>query len=173
MSSVDSSKFFTDPPADLLASERLGAGDAGDLSVRAAVLRLVRAHADGITTPEIASALGIAPQTVRRACLDLEREREMTPRAIGKTVLWVPTGSPLHPYLEFFKEIRGKPYRFSVINGRRGARIQIQERSYSLVDGERVEGGIFLEAEALDEFLDALSDLKVRHKQIETKTVKK
>jgi len=130
------------------------------------VLRIVRSRPDGIGTSDIAKALEISFNTAIKLLRELEMEREIYSVKIGKATAWHPNGRLVHPYLEIFKEFKGKPYRFSIQEGRSGPIIQIQERSYSLLSGERVEGAIFIEFTELDGLIQALNDLKGRSENL-------
>lgn len=138
------------------------------------ILNLVKGHPDGVSASDIADALGIASNTVLKVLRELEREREVYSRthSRGRSQVWYPNGRLIHPYLELFKEIRGKPYRISVQESRTGPLVQVQERSFSLLHGERVEGAIFVEYEALDQLIDGLNEMKTRYESHERLKVK-
>jgi hypothetical protein len=126
------------------------------------VLRIVKSKPDGIGTSDVAKALEISFNTTVKMLRELEMEREIYSVKIGKATAWHPNGRLVHPYLELFKELRGTPYRVSVQEGRSGPIVQIQERSYSLLSGERVEGAIFVEYANLEGLIDALNEIKTR-----------
>ena len=130
----------------------------------ARVLQVVKSSSNGITANAVAKVLGLTRPTVLLSLRELERRREVypSPSGLGTIRLWFPNGRMVHPYLETFKELRGKTYRFTVQEGRSGPLLQIQERSYSLLQGERVEGAIFIEYASLEEFQEALEQIKLR-----------
>lgn len=130
----------------------------------ARVLQVVKSSPNGITANAVAKVVGLTRPTVLLALRELERRREVypSPSGLGTIRLWFPNGRMVHPYLETFKELRGKTYRFTVQEGRSGPLLQIQERSYSLLQGERVEGAIFIEYACLDDFQEGLEQIKQR-----------
>jgi hypothetical protein len=79
----------------------------------------------------------------------------------------------IHPYLELFREIRGKTYRVTVQEARTGPSVQIQERSYSLLTGDRVEGAVFVEFDSLDELIEMLNEIKGRYTTYSSTKVKR
>jgi hypothetical protein len=130
--------------------------------IRERTLRIVKSRPDGIGTSDIAKALEVSFNTTIKTLRELEMEREIYSVKIGKSTAWHPNGRLIHPYLELFKELKGIPYRISIQEGRSGPMIQLQERSYSLLTGEHVEGAIFVEYSNLDSFIDALNEIKAR-----------
>jgi hypothetical protein len=131
----------------------------------ARILQVVKASPNGITANAVAKVVGLTRPTVLLALRELERKREVypSPSGLGTIRLWFPNGRMVHPILELYRELRGKTYRFTIQDGRAGPVIQIQERSYSLLQGERVEGAIFFEQATLDDFQLALTELKQRY----------
>ena len=126
------------------------------------IYKLVKNKADGISAGEIAKILEITKNTALKVLRTLEAEREIYSTKVGNTLVWYPNGRLIHPYLEIFIEIRGKPYRISLQEGRRGPMLQIQERSYSLLEGERIEGAIFIEYDAIEELIKGISEIRER-----------
>jgi len=130
---------------------------------RTAVLHLVKANPDGTTAPDIARALKTSAPTALRALRELEREREVYSRMLRRIQIWYPNGRLIHPYLELFKEIRGKTYRLTVQEGRAGPSVQIQEQSFSLLHGKHVDGAIFVDYAAVEDLLSAIKELTNRY----------
>ncbi len=155
---------FVDSEADAIV---------GDDSVENKILNIVRYNPDGVPTSVMKDALEITKNTALKVLRSLEAEREIYSAKIGKTLVWYPNGRLIHPYLETFMELCGKPYRFSIQEGRRGPMVQIQERSYSLLRGERVEGAIFVELGNLEEFIEGLSEIRDRFRNLEETGVKR
>lgn len=129
------------------------------------ILQIVKGHPDGIRVQSIAEAIENSAETVRSALKELEKEREVYHRTHGKgnAQIWYPNGRLVHPHLELYVELRGTTYRVTVQEARTGPAVQIQERSYSLVDGERVEGAIFVDYSSLEDFIEALQDIEERY----------
>ena len=139
--------------------------DALEDDTRVRVLRAVRFAGEGVSTSDVARAVEVSSPTVLRVLKDLEREREVYSRSVSKRriLLWYPNGRLVHPYLELFREIRGKTYRASIQEGKAGPALQLQERTYSLLHGERIEGAIFFDYVALDQMIELLNDLRERY----------
>lgn len=135
---------------------------ADKISLGEKIYSIVKNKSDGVSAGEIAEILEITKNTVLKELRALEAERELYSNKVGNTFVWFPNGRLIHPYLEIFIELRGKPYRLSLQEGKSGTILQIQERSYSLLDGERVEGAIFLEYEALEELMKGIDEIKNR-----------
>jgi hypothetical protein len=133
------------------------------------ILQLVKSHPDGISVRDLADYLEVTPKTILKKLRALEAEREIYSKKISNATYWFPNGRLIHPYLEFFRELRGKPYRFTIQEGRSGPLVQIQERSFSLLFGEKVEGAIFIELGLVDDLIDSLQDLKNRYADYEKK----
>ncbi|MBI2077220.1 MAG: helix-turn-helix transcriptional regulator [Euryarchaeota archaeon] len=128
------------------------------------ISQLVAAQPDGMATTDLADHLGVSPPTVQKALERLERERHVYSRTVGKTHVWYPNGRLIHPYLQLRKEANGRIYLFVAREGRAGPLIQIVEKSFSLLSGEKTEGSIFVEEAALDDFAKGLEELQARLK---------
>lgn len=135
-------------------------------------LQIVKSHPDGVTGADIAEALSLSHPTAMRLLRELEREREIYSRQMRSIQVWYPNGRMVHPHLQAVRELRGKTYRATVQEGRSGPLVQIQERSYSLLHGERVDGAIFVDFAALDDFLQLLQELATRYERFEEKKEK-
>ena len=162
-------------PADPLDGTSLASEDRIQADLRKQrILQIVKAHPDGISTSEISEALRVTPATARSALREIEREREIYSKSFGKKEIqvWFPNGRIVHPFLELFREFRGKTYRYTVQEGRSGPIVQIQERTFSLVHGDRVEGAIFFDYVSVDDFMSALQEMKNRYESIGIKVVK-
>jgi DNA-binding transcriptional ArsR family regulator len=131
------------------------------------VLQIVKSHPDGVTGADIAAALSLSHPTAMRLLRELEREREIYSRQLRSIQVWYPNGRMVHPHLQAVRELRGKTYRATVQEGRAGPLVQVQERSYSLLHGERVDGAIFIDYAALDDFIQLLRELAERYERFE------
>ena len=145
LANVSATKFISED------KEKIG----DKFSLEDKIYKIVKNKSDGISAGEIAEVLEITKNTVLKELRALEAEREIYSTKVGNTFVWFPNGRLIHPYLELFIEIRGKPYRLSIQEGRSGPLLQIQERSYSLLDGERIEGAVFLEYDALEDLINS------------------
>ena len=151
-----------------------GAGEIIDnASLDEKVFNIVKGKPDGTNAGEIAIILDVTKNTILKVLRTLEAEREIYSAKIGNTIVWYPNGRLIHPYLELFVELRGKPYRLSIQESKTGPVIQVQERSYSLLSGERVEGAIFVEYGSAEKLIDGLEELKKRFENFEATKVKK
>lgn len=142
--------------------------ESADLRVRA--LHVVKACPEGISTSEIATAVEVTKPTVLKVLRELEREREIYSRAHTKNqlLIWYPNGKLIHSYLEMFRDLHGTTYRASIQEGQAGPTIQVQERTFSLLSGDRVEGAVFVELSAVDELIEMLNELKRRYETTNT-----
>ncbi len=143
--------------------------DLGPQLHRKKVAQAVKAFPDGISTGDVATATGLSVPTVRRILSELEREREVYSRSHTqkRILIWYPNGRIIHQYLELQRELRGKTYRVTVQEGRSGPTVQIQERRFSLLDGEHVEGAIFVDYESIDDLCALLDEMKHRYESYE------
>jgi Winged helix-turn-helix DNA-binding len=144
--------------------------DLGPQLNRKRIVQAVKASPDGISTTDVARVVGLSIPTARRILAELEKEREVYSRSHTdrRILIWYPNGKIVHQYLELQKEIRGKTYRVTVQEGRSGPAVQIQERTFSLLDGERVEGAIFIDYESIDDLFVLLGELKRRYESYES-----
>lgn len=144
--------------------------DLGVQLHRKKVLQSVKASPDGISTVDVSRTTGLSVPTVKRLLADLEKEREVYSRSHTekRIMVWYPNGKLVHQYLEIQRELRGKTYRVTVQEGRAGPAVQVQERRFSLLDGEHVEGAIFVDYGAIDELCALLVELKERYEAYES-----
>lgn len=154
-------RFHELTPSDFFPDEE-EEGEELPNTTKRRIKKVVKRHPDGVAAPEVAGLVDVAESTARRHLNELKREREVYSRKVSDTTVWYPNGELIHPYLRFAIDLKGKTYRFSVQEGRSGPLVQIQERSYSLLDGESVEGAIFVEYDELDGFAEALEELRTR-----------
>lgn len=163
LANVSTTKFISE------GSEKFGE----KISLEDKIYKIVKNKSDGVSAGEIAEILEKTKNTVLKELRALESEREIYSAKVGNTLVWYPNGRLIHPYLETFIEMRGKPYRLSIQEGKSGPLLQIQERSYSLLDGERVEGAIFLEYDAIEELVKGIDEIRNRFSNYEEMKVKK
>jgi len=162
-------------PTNLTAHDFVGRSDEplqdlGPQLHRKKIVQAVKASPDGISTGEVAKATGLSVPTVKRILAELEKEREVYSRSHTqkRILIWYPNGKIIHQYLEVQRELRGKTYRVTVQESRSGPAVQIQERRFSLLDGERVEGAIFIDYESVDDLCALLAELKQRYESYES-----
>lgn len=160
-----STEDFIGPP-DEAQGPAMGAISVPDPRKHIA-LQIVKSNPDGLTGADVAEALAVSHPTAMRLLRELEREREIYSRQLRSIQVWYPNGRMVHPHLQIIRELRGKTYRASVQEGRAGPLVQIQERSYSLLNGERVDGAVFVDYAAITDFIELLKDLAARYDQFE------
>jgi len=139
-----------------------------DADPKLRALHVVKACPEGISTSEVANVIELTKPTTLRVLRELEKEREVYSRTYTKNQVsvWYPNGRLVHPYLELFRELRGITFRASVQAGRSGPMVQIQERTFSLLSGDRVEGAVFVEMGAIDDLIDMLQEVKKRYELV-------
>lgn len=139
-----------------------GQDDLALRSARALVLQHTRQREDGTTVTEVAQATNIPRHRVRALLSELEQEREIYSRRIigSNAIIYYPNGKLIHKYLQRSKEFGSQIFRISFHEGRTAPRVQIQERRFSLLDGERIEGSVFVDFNNLDGFMDFLNQMK-------------
>jgi hypothetical protein len=157
---------------DFLPQSLPQVGSPADATLAQKVLQIVKGSGDGASTADIAQAVRVSGPTALKVLKELEREREVYSRSHTKRpiLIWYPNGRLIHPYLEVYRELRGKTYRASIQEGRSGPTVQLQERSFSLLSGERVEGAIFVDLTSLEEFIETLNELKRKYETFDPKS---
>jgi hypothetical protein len=131
-------------------------------SVRTLILQHTRQNEDGTTVSEIAAATGLPRHRIRSILTELEQEREIYSRRIigSNAILYYPNGKLVHKYLQRSKEFGPQIFKVSFHEGRGGPKMQIQERSFSLLEGEKIEGSIFVDNDSIDGLLMFIGKLK-------------
>jgi len=129
--------------------------------IRSSVLSFIRQNPDGTTVTLVAKAVHISEARARIILQDLSHEREIYYRRVPgiKNILYYPNGKLIHKYLQETKEFGSQIFRISFHEGRVQPRIQIQERSYSLLDGEKVEGSIYIDYDNAERFVELVEDI--------------
>ena len=135
--------------------------DGGSKGIRSGILSFVRQNPDGTTVTAVSKAVEISEAKARALLQELCREREIYDRRVPeiKNTLFYPNGRLIHKYLQESREFGAQIFRISIHEGRRTPRIQVQERSYSLLEGERVEGSIFIDSDNAERLLGMLKEL--------------
>lgn len=157
---------------NVTVAEVLGHGPRGQrdgLGVRSLILTYVRQHPDGVTAQMVAQAARISDSWAKRLLEELCAQREVYDRKVPgfRGILYYPNGKLVHKYLQESREFGSQIFRVSVHEGIRQPRVQIQERQYTLLDGEKVEGSIFFDLENAPKLLAFIQDMLARLNQIE------
>ena len=146
-------------------------GTEESASVRAAIISYVRQNPEGVTIRMVCEAVGVDYHRAYAVMKELVNSREVYSRKVGgiKQDLYYPNGRLIHKYLQHSKDIGDQTFRVSFHEGNRGPRIQVQERRYTLLEGEKVEGSIFIDVEKTDELLSFLQEMLIKFNQSEKK----
>ena len=153
---------------EISVSEILGEAGQGGKSdahgIRALVLAFVRQNPDGVTVQMVTQDARVSTTWAQKVLDDLVHQREIYSRVVPgiKATLYYPNGRLIHKYLQESREIGSQIFRVSVHEGRRSPRVQIQERRYTLLEGERVEGSIFVDVENVEEMLRLIQQVMDR-----------
>ena len=161
--------------ADILGEGMEGTGRRGG-GVRSLVLNFVRRNLEGVTTEMLAQAADISGSRARRVLKELCQEREIYERKIPgiKAHLYYPNGQLIHKYLQQKRDYGSQIFRVSIHEGRKHPRVQIQERMFTLLDGERVEGSIYVDLPNTRPLMELIEDMLSRFEGYEkTKEMKR
>lgn len=126
------------------------------------VLTLLRQNPDGITAKEVAEFVGISDRRARDILDELVMKREAYSREIQGIKIYYPNGKLIHKYLQESREFGNQIFRLSFHEGKKGPILQIQERKFSLLEGEKVEGSIFVEFENIEPFVEFILEMLER-----------
>jgi hypothetical protein len=140
-----------------------GVNDEGReyLGTRTLLLSYIRQNPDGITVSMASNVLGLSERYIRQILSDLCKSREIYDRKLPKVAsrLYYPNGKLIHKYLQESKEIGNQIFRLSFHEGHRTPHLQIQERKYTLLEGEKVEGSIFLDYRNIEELIEFMQEM--------------
>lgn len=134
---------------------------------RSFILSMIRRNPDGVTAQMVSKEADISEQRARVILSDLCKQREIYDRQIAgiKNTLYYPNGKLIHKYLQESKEFGSQIFRLSFHQGKRVPRLQIQERKYTLLDGEKVEGSIFIDVDNIEKYMRFLEEMTVKFNQ--------
>lgn len=155
---------------EISVGEILGEGDdrADTRGVRSLVLSFVRQSPEGVTAQMVSKAAKVSLSWTKQVLEELTHQREIYSRVVPglKSTMYYPNGRLIHKYLQEAREFGPQIFRVSVHEGRRTPRVQIQERRYTLLEGEKVEGAIFVDLDNLEPLLSFIRELAARLDQI-------
>jgi len=156
--------------ADILG----GDGPENHHGARMAVLNYVRQNPDGVTTKAVEEAVGLDYHRAYSILKELCLEREIYSRKVRgiKFDLYYPNGKLIHKYLQESKDIGGQTFRITFHEGKRRPRIQIQERQYTLLEGEKVQGSIFVDVDNAENLIDFFQEMLIKFNQFEKSMLK-
>jgi len=146
--------------ADILGEKDRG-GEPDSRGVRSLVLALVRQNPDGVTAQMVAGSAGISLTWAKQVLEGLSHQREIYSRVVPgvRATLYYPNGKLVHKFLQDSREFGEQVIRVSVHEGRRTNRVQIQERKFSLLEGEKVQGSIFVDIDNVEDVLDFIREV--------------
>src|SRR2546426_335788 len=147
---------------EISVGDILGEGDNGAdaRGVRSLILSFVRQNADGVTAQMVSKVAKTGLTWTKQLLEQLEHQREIYSRSIPglKAKMYYPNGRLIHKYLQDSREFGPQIFRVSVHEGRRTPRVQVQERRFTLLEGEKIEGSIFIDLDNLEALLGFVRD---------------
>jgi hypothetical protein len=148
--------------SDILGKESVeGTGPSG---IRSTILNYVRQNPEGVTVAMVAKHIEVSTQRARDVLNELVMKRDLYKRSISeKVILYYPNGKLIHKYLQDSKDFGNQIYRISFHEGKNSPRIQIQERKFTLVEGERVEGSIFIDFDSILKFREFMDEMLLKY----------
>ena len=115
----------------------------------------------------VAKSIEVSTQRAREVLNELVMRRELYKRSVSeKVILYYPNGKLIHKYLQDSKDFSNQIFRISFHEGKKNPRIQIQERKFTLVEGERVEGSIFIDLENAEKFKSFIDEMLIKYHTI-------
>lgn len=156
---------------EILGEKEIGEGHG----TRSFVLSMIRQNPDGVTVQMVSKAADISEDRARVILHELCTQREIYDRKVAgiKNKLYYPNGKLIHKYLQESRELGSQIFRLSFHESNRVPRLQIQERKYTLLDGEKVEGSIFIDLDQTESFVNFLEEMLVKYNQFDTVKKKK
>lgn len=137
--------------------------------VEEAVRRAVRKYGeDGLTIDEIVKITGYARSTIQNHLNNLCALREIYSIKRGKRLtLYYPNGKPLWGIGTSKFEIGPSIFEITLARGP-GNRLyyHILEKKYTILEGEKAEGGILLPVEGLNNFIEELKKLEKKSGEV-------
>ncbi len=159
--------------ADILGGERGASDDVK--GTRSMVLSYVRQNPEGVNVELVRRFASISESRARQILNELVSQRELFTRKLPgvKDHIYYPNGKLIHKYLQDSRDFGNQIFRLSFHEGRRTPLLQIQERRFTLMDGEKVEGSVFVELDYIKPLLDFISEMQTKFNQFEeTKKLK-
>ncbi|RLI81067.1 hypothetical protein DRP04_06925 [Archaeoglobales archaeon] len=135
------------------------------------VLTILRQNPDGVTAKMVAEIVGISERRAREILEELVTKREAYSRKVQNIKLYYPNGKLIHKYLQESREFGNQIFRLSFHEGKRGPILQIQERKFSLLEGEKVEGSIFVELENIEGLVNFIREMYERFRMFKEEEV--
>lgn len=127
--------------------------------IRTVLLKIVKQNPNGITIPQIEKLTNFDARTISKHLEYLTAIREIYKLEMGvKTIIYYPNGKIMHSANKDYK-IGDKFYAFSLISNVFGDFIYIQEKGLDMYNTLVVKGGLIIQKEHLNEFIETLSEV--------------
>jgi DNA-binding transcriptional ArsR family regulator len=140
--------------------------EAREMLIRESIRQAVKNYggAEGLTVEEVIKMTGFSRPSVSKHLAALSSLREVfSIKKNDKLRLYFPNGRPLHSVGKVRLDKVNHIFEISLNQGPRDELFfYVQERRYSLMEGERTEGAVMIPVEHADEFVKALYELKER-----------
>jgi hypothetical protein len=129
------------------------------------ILNYVKEYNEGVTAQMVADNVKMSLSHTRDILDDLCLKRDLYKRKVPgiKQNLYYPNGKLIHKYLQSSRDMGDQIFRISFHEGWKTPRIQIQERKYTLLEGENVEGSIFIDLDNLTPLMDFLNEMMTQY----------
>jgi hypothetical protein len=152
----------------------MGISDNNDhrtAGVHLSILNYVKEFNEGVTAQMVADSVKLSLTHTRDILDDFCTKRELYKRKVPgiKQSLYYPNGKLIHKYLQSSRDMGDQIFRISFHEGWKTPRIQIQERKYTLLKGEEVEGSIFIDLNNLMPFLEFINEMMIQYNTYGTK----
>ena len=161
-------KGFSERPFSKTSSKKISINDLSpkiktvfaEESIRRAVKKYAEEH-EGLTVDEIAELTDLTRNTVQKHLNNLCNLREVYSIKKGKRMtLYFPNGKPLWNVGTIRFEWGSSIFEVTLSRGQSDKLFfHILEKRYTILDGEKPEGGILLPLEGLNEFINGLKKI--------------
>lgn len=139
--------------------------DPKAISTQSLILNLIKEYPEGVSVKMVADRIGISTERARVILNELCLRREIYKRSIPgiKDNIYYPNGKLIHKYLQSSKDMGEQIFRISFHEGWKSPRIQIQERKYTLLEGEKIEGSIFIDVENIMQLIEFVNEMMTKY----------
>lgn len=149
-------------------NDLMGISDGEDHKLAGAyltILNYVKEYNEGVTAQMVSDNVNMSVSHTRDILDDLCLKRDLYKRKVPgiKQNLYYPNGKLIHKYLQSSRDMGDQIFRISFHEGWKNPRIQIQERKYTLLEGENVEGSIFIDINNLTPFMDFINEMMMQY----------
>lgn len=170
MHAVDELMNISNEQSDIGVNNRSKASEIDGLGTQVEILNYVRQNPEGTTAKLAAEHAGVTVNRARDILDELCMRREIYKRKLenDRIILYYPNGRLIHKYLQESRDFGDQIFRISFHESRKEPRMQIQERKYTLLEGERIEGSIFVDYKNTRLLMDFLNDMLNKYKGFES-----